>query len=112
MWAWQPGKWLLWAPIMAGLPYIAAAWLNTDALNRQISGEVTARLATIGADWAKPAFDGRDVKLGGDAPDEAAIDKAVAAITGTPGVRALTDATRVVAALLAPTPAPATTTTP
>ena len=112
MWTWQPGKWLLWAPIMAGLPYIAAAWLNTEPLNRQISGEVTARLAAIGADWAKPAFDGRDVKLGGDAPDEAAIDRAKAAITGTPGVRALTDATRVVAALPAPTPTPATTTTP
>jgi hypothetical protein len=107
MWTWQPAKWLLWAPIMAGLPYIAAAWLNTAALYTGIKADVTANLATIGADWAKPAFDGRDVKLGGDAPNEAAIDAAVAAIKGTYGVRAFTDATRVVAPLPPAVAAPA-----
>jgi hypothetical protein len=105
MWTWQPGKWLLWAPIMAGLPYLAAVWLTTPALNQGIRDEVTAHLAAAGAGWAKPTFDGRDVKLGGDAPNDAAIDSAVAAITGTYGVRAFTDATRVVA----PLPAPVTT---
>ena len=87
------------------LPYLAAAWLTTPALNQGIRDEVTAHLAAIGADWAKPTFDGRDVKLGGDAPNDAAVDSAVAAITGTYGVRAFTDATRVVA----PLPAPVTT---
>lgn len=107
MWTWQPGKWLLWAPIMAGLPYLAAAWLNTPALTKGIQDEVTAQLGAIGADWAKPTFDGRDVKLGGDAPNDAAIDSAIAAITHTYGVRAFTDATRVVAPL-----PPAAVTTP
>ncbi len=106
MWTWQPTKWLLWAPIMAGLPFIAAAWLNTAGLNAGIADAVTANLAAIGATWAKPSFDGRDVKLGGDAPDDAAIDAAIAAVTGTYGVRTLQDATRVVA------PLPAATTTP
>ena len=92
---------------MAGLPFLASAWLNTATLNKGISDRVTANVAAIGASWAKLTFDGRDVKLGGDAPDDNAIDAAMAAITGTYGVRTLSDVTRVVAPL-----PPATVTTP
>ncbi len=108
MWKCRPGKWLLWAPIMAGLPFLAAAWLNTDSLNSGIANEVNKQLSIAGADWAKLTFDGRDVNLGGDAPSEDAIDKAAAAIAGTYGTRTLTIAARVVVpvppvTLLAPT---------
>ena len=107
MWTWQPGKWLLWAPIMAGLPYLAAAWLNTGSLNAGIADDVVAHLAAAGAGWAKPDFDARDVRLGGDAPSDEAIDAAVAAVRNTYGVRVVTEAARVVALL-----PPAAVTTP
>jgi hypothetical protein len=107
MWIWRPGKWLLWAPIMAGLPYLAAAWLNTASLNKAIADDVVANLAAVGAGWAKPAFDARDVRLGGDAPSDEAIDAAVAAVRNTSGVRVVTEAARVVAPL-----PPATVTSP
>ena len=105
MWKWQPGKWLLWAPIMAGLPFLAAGWLNTGSLSKKIADDVTSHLAAAGADWAKPAFDGRDVNLGGDAPSQEAIDAAAKAVTETYGVRTLTAAARIVApvALMPPT---------
>jgi outer membrane protein OmpA-like peptidoglycan-associated protein len=108
MWKCQPGKWLLWAPIMAGLPFLAAAWLNTESLNHKIANGVNQNLSAVGTDWAKLAFDGRDVNLAGDAPSQEAIDKAAAAIAGTYGVRTVTNATRIVVpvppvTLLAPT---------
>ena len=106
MWKCHPGKWLVASPI-ALLPFLAAVFITTPSLNDGITVAVKQQVSAAGADWAKLTFDGRDVNLGGDAPSEEAIDKAVSAIKGTYGVRAFTDSTRVVApppvTLLAPT---------
>ena len=87
MWKPRPGKWLLWALPMVALPTLAAVWLNTSTLFRDISARSTEQLLVIGANWAVPSFDGRDVTLGGDAPNQEAIDKALSgnrALLATP----------------------------
>jgi outer membrane protein OmpA-like peptidoglycan-associated protein len=99
MWKPRPGKWLLWAPPMVALPTLAAIWLNTSPLMRDISTRSTEQLFAIGANWAVPTFDGRDASLGGDAPNQEAIDKAVDALSGVYGVRTVTNGARIVAPL-------------
>jgi outer membrane protein OmpA-like peptidoglycan-associated protein len=106
MWKPRPWKWLLWALPMVALPTLAAVWLNTSSLFRDISARSTERLFAIGANWAVPLFDGRDVTLGGDAPNQEAIDKALDALSGVYGIRTVNNGARVVApvpvTLLAP----------
>ncbi len=97
MWKPSPGKWLLLALPMVFLPTLAAFWLNTGSLFREISARTTERLFAIGANWAVPSFDGRDVTLGGDAPSQEAIDRALSAISGVYGVRTVSNGARVVA---------------
>lgn len=99
MWKPRPGKWLIWAFPMVALPTLAAVWLNTYPLFRDISARSTEHLFAIGANWAVPTFDGRDVSLGGDAPSQQAIDSAVNALAGVYGVRTVTNRARVVAPL-------------
>ena len=108
MWKPRPAKWLLWAPPMVVLTSLAAHLLNGGALNKDLSTRAVAQLAAIGADWAKPTFEGRDASLGGDAPSEEAIDAAAKALEGTYGVRVVITRARVVVppppvALVAPT---------
>ena len=102
MWKPRPGKWLLWALPMVALPTLAAVWLNTSSLFRDISARSTERLFAIGANWAVATYDGRDVTLGGDAPNQDAIDKALDALSGVYGVRTVTNGARIV------TPVPVT----
>ena len=97
MWKPRPGKWLLWALPMVALPTFAAFWLNTSTLIRDISARSTEQLFAIGANWAVPSFNGRDVTLSGDAPSQQAIDKAMDALAGIYGVRTVTSNARVVA---------------
>ena len=101
----QPGKWLLWAPTMSALPFLAAYWFNTDPMSTTIASNVTRQLVAVGEQWAKPSFDVRDVTIAGDAPSQAAIDKAIAAVSGTYGVRTVASAARIIppVALLPPT---------
>lgn len=99
MWKPRPGKWLLWALPMVALPILAAIWLNTSSLMRDISTRSTEQLFAIGANWAVPTFDGRDVTLGGDAPSQQAMDSAVNALAGVYGVRTVNNRARVVAPL-------------
>ncbi len=99
MWKPRPGKWLLLAFPMIFLPTLAAFWLNTSSLIRDISARSTEQLFAIGANWAVATFDGRDVSLGGDAPNQQAIDSAVRALAGVYGVRTVTNGARVVAPL-------------
>jgi outer membrane protein OmpA-like peptidoglycan-associated protein len=102
MWKPRPGKWLLLAFPMIFLPTLAAFWLNSSSLFRDVSAKTTEQLFVIGANWAVPSFDGRDVTLGGDAPNQEAIDKALNAVSGVYGVRTVTNGARIVA------PVPAT----
>lgn len=97
MWKPQPGKWLLLALPMIFLPTLAAFWLNTGSLFRDISARTTEELFAIGANWAVPSFDGRDVTLGGDAPNQEAIDKVLEALSVVYGVRTVTNGARIVA---------------
>ncbi|CAN0425768.1 unnamed protein product, partial [Phaeothamnion confervicola] len=66
---------------------------------RDISTRSTEQLFAIGANWAVPTFDGRDITLGGDAPSQQAMDSAVNAVAGVYGVRTVTNRARVVAPL-------------
>ncbi len=99
MWKPSPGKWLLWALPMVALPTLAAAWLNTGSLVRDISARSAEQLSAIGATWAVPTLDGRDLTLSGDAPSQQAIDTAVNALAGVYGVRTVANGARVVAPL-------------
>ena len=83
MYYWQPLKWIKWAPVMAGLPFLAGGWLQTDALQK----DMTARAMSAAGDWAKVAFDGRDATVSGQVTGQAALDAAVKAVADTYGVR-------------------------
>ncbi len=83
MYQWQPSKWIKWAPVLAGLPFLAGGWLQTEGLVK----DITARTQAAAGDWAKVEFDGRDAKLSGEVPSQAAIDAAVKAVADTYGVR-------------------------
>lgn len=83
MYQWQPLKWIKWAPVMAGLPFLAGGWLQTDGLQK----DITARALAAAGDWAKVEFDGRDATVSGQVTGQAALDAAVKAVADTYGVR-------------------------
>jgi large repetitive protein len=82
MYQWQPSKWIKWAPVMAGLPFLAGGWLQTDGLVK----DVTASAQAAAGEWAKVEFDGRDATLSGQT-SQASLDAAVKAVVDTYGVR-------------------------
>lgn len=116
MWKPRPGKWLLLAFPMIFLPTLAAFWLNTGSLFREISARTTEQLFAIGANWAAASFDGRDVTIAGDAPSQEAIDKVLDALSDVYGVRTVTNGARIVApvpvTLVPPTIKPLTSNSP
>ena len=97
----NPRKWLPWA-LLAGLPFLAAWWLNSEGIERRLTDTAAASLSAVKADWAKVSFDGRDALLEGNAPGRIAIDEAVKAVAGTAGVRRV-DATPAKVVLAPPT---------
>ncbi len=104
MYAWQPTKWLILAPVMAGLPLLAAYVTQTSNL----VDSLTVKTQKAVGDWSKVQVDGRDVKIEGQVPDQAALDAAVKAAAGTYGVR-LVDVTGVKIVPPAPLVAPTVT---
>jgi OOP family OmpA-OmpF porin len=84
----QPRKWWIGLPILAGLIYAAAA-----SLTPQIEADLTSRVAArLSIDPSKISVSGRDVTVGGAAPD------ALAAVRDEPGLRKITLAAMPVAA--------------
>ena len=53
MWKPRPGKWLLWAPPMVVLTSLAAFFLNTGALNKDLSARTADQLSTPGSRLGK-----------------------------------------------------------
>lgn len=90
----RPSKWVIYAPV-ALLPFLAALVLEGRSLQTEILNRVTQSLSSAGTTWAKPAVDGRDVILSGDAPSAEQIDAAIAAAVGTPGVRLVDSTARI-----------------
>ncbi len=90
MYEWRPKKWVPWGVIGAGLPFLAAGWLQTGSVTDDISARATSALTASGASWAAVTKDGRDYNIAGDATSQAAIDAAVSAVKGTYGVRTVT----------------------
>ena len=84
MYSWQPAKWLQFAIVGAGLPWLGASWLSTDSLVSDVS---TRALTAVQSDWAKIQSDGRDITITGDAPSKEAADAAIAAVQNSYGVR-------------------------
>lgn len=89
-------KWILYSPV-AVLPFLAAMVVSTGPAVEDVASRARASLAASGATWASVSLDGRDARLSGDAPDSESIDKAIAAVAGTYGVRRVEAAARVVA---------------
>ncbi|MDE2384277.1 MAG: OmpA family protein [Alphaproteobacteria bacterium] len=83
MYKWQPGKWLQFAIVGAGLPWLAGSWLSTDSLVSDIS----TRAAAAAGNWAKVQMDGRDATLSGTAESDDAAKAAIAAVQSLYGVR-------------------------
>ena len=111
----RPSKWVLPAFFGAGLPLLAAAVYEasshkmTDAIAGRAASALSADEATA---WAKVESNGRDFVLQGTAPSQEAVDKAVAAVAGTFGVRTLSQNIQIVEPikLVAPTVEPVTST--
>lgn len=89
-------KWILYSPV-AVLPFLAAMVVSTGPAVEDVTSRARASLAASGATWASVSLDGRDARLSGDAPDAESIDKAIAAVAMTYGVRRVEAAARVVA---------------
>lgn len=83
MFSWQPLKWVQYAVVGVGLPWVAAAWLSTDSL----VGDISHRAALVAGDWAKLKVEGRDVTINGMAPTPDAAKQAAQAVERTFGVR-------------------------
>lgn len=85
----RPSKWLVpWALLGAGLPWLAAAWINTESLKADIVRRATTALSgNESTAWAKVENDGRDFLVSGTSPSEEAASAAVRAVAETYGVR-------------------------
>ncbi|MEO6609988.1 MAG: Ig-like domain-containing protein [Aestuariivirga sp.] len=108
MYHWQPSKWLILAPVMAGLPLLAAYVTQTGKMVEHIATEAQKSAG----DWSKIEVNGRDAKIEGQVPDQQSLDTAVKAVAGTYGVRTVdSSAVKIVplAALAPPTIAALTT---
>ena len=91
----RPSKWILYAPV-AILPLLAALFVNGGAVHDDLSRRAGAALKAAGADWASVSVEGRDARVSGDAPSDAAVETGVRAVAGTHGIRRTETATRVV----------------
>ncbi len=85
MYQWQPLKWLVLAPVMAGLPTLAGFVLQTSTLQNQISTQAQK----AAGDWAKLQLNGRDITISGQVNDQKSLDTAVKSVLGTYGVRSV-----------------------
>jgi outer membrane protein OmpA-like peptidoglycan-associated protein len=86
----RPSKWVPWAFLGAGLPLLAAAVYeaSTHKMTDSIAGQAASALSSDESTaWAKVESTRRDFVLQGTAPSQEAVDKAVAAVAGTYGVR-------------------------
>lgn len=85
----RPSKWVVpWALLGAGLPWLAAAWINTESLKADIVQRATTALTgNESTAWAKVENDGRDFLVSGISPSEEAASAAVKAVAETYGVR-------------------------
>ncbi len=104
----RPSKWVLPAFFGAGLPLLAA--VVYEASSHKMKDAIAGRAASaLSADentaWAKVESSARDFVLQGTAPSQEAVDKAVAAVAGTYGVRTIAQNIQIVepVKLVAPT---------
>src|SRR6185295_8385676 len=86
-------RWLrggLLATIVIGL---AAFFLESGAVERDLTARVAEQLAADGATWAAVTVTGRDVVVSGTAPSTDAVNSALAAVAAVSGVGDVADAT-------------------
>ena len=82
MYQWQPSKWFQLMAVGAGLPFLAAGWLQTNSLVQDVSSRAMAAAA-----GPKVVFDGRDAFLSGEVASQEALDAAKKNVVATYGVR-------------------------
>ncbi len=100
----RPTKWILPAILGAGLPFLGAWFWNGASLDTKLAEGVSTNLASVGADWAKVSFDGRDAVLAGEGPSDEALAAASQSVSGTYGVRRVdSSGLKIAPALAAPT---------
>lgn len=82
----RPVRWIAHLPLVI-LPFLAAIVIQGPGLGPELMRRAEARLLAAGQGWAKLAADGRDLEIKGVAPSRAAAEAALAAVSGTFGVR-------------------------
>jgi outer membrane protein OmpA-like peptidoglycan-associated protein len=97
----RPGRWLV-GLLPLTLVGVAAYQINTARMETALERDAASALAGIGAQWATVQVDGRDARIEGAAPDEAAARAVADAVAGVYGVRRVDAA----AVTIAPPPPP------
>jgi outer membrane protein OmpA-like peptidoglycan-associated protein len=83
----RPAKWIIPAIVGVGLPFLAAVVVSGPLLKQALLSSTSNALATASGAWAKVDFNGRDARITGQAPDEEALNVALATVSQTPGIR-------------------------
>jgi outer membrane protein OmpA-like peptidoglycan-associated protein len=93
----RPSKWVPWAFLGAGLPFLAAWAINTGGLTGDVASRASQALSgnELTA-WAKVESQGRDFVLQGTSPSQEALDAAVKSVAGTYGVRTVQNVVQIV----------------
>lgn len=89
----RPWIWILGLLPLALVAYAALSF-KPEPIEDDLSSRAEAALYAAGHDWTDIAVDGRDVTLGGTAPNEIAQDEVVPIVARVWGVRAVRDETR------------------
>ena len=79
-------KWFIYAPV-AIMPLLAGAMIGGKLMQSDLVARGSAALSAAESGWASLVIDGRDARISGEAPDEAAVARAVAALSGVWGIR-------------------------
>ena len=82
----DPVRWLKWSPL-ALVPFLGAWWFGSPGLEGNLQESALGAAKSGGLDWARIEISGRDARINGEAPDDAAITAAVEAVAGTYGIR-------------------------
>lgn len=89
MYRWKPSKWLKWAPVMAGLPALAAYTIASPQLWSEVDAKVK-QLAKNAGGTIEVTVDRRDITFKGEAPSQDALDVLLKSVSDTYGVRTIT----------------------
>lgn len=88
-------KWIWPGLVTTALLTALVVWFESGRIEADLARAARTAIGASGG-WAVLEFDGRDLRIGGLAPDEASQQAAVAAVRGVAGVRQVSDITGLV----------------